>query len=109
MTKFARMTSRSPLTLGSFTRAPSLSRKGFSAGAPTGPPRPPRLPAIVAEGLSLVIVEQDIVQALKVANHVICLQEGRVVALAGNVVLEWLFGIKSAAIADDLKIVFSKG
>jgi branched-chain amino acid transport system ATP-binding protein len=42
-----------------------------------------RLPAIVAEGISLVIVEQDIVQALKVASHVYCLQEGRV-ALAGD-------------------------
>jgi len=41
-----------------------------------------RLPAIVAEGLSLVIVEQDIVQALAAASHVYCLQEGRV-ALAG--------------------------
>ena len=37
-----------------------------------------RIPAIVAEGLSLVIVEQDIVQALKSARHVYCLQEGRV-------------------------------
>jgi branched-chain amino acid transport system ATP-binding protein len=42
-----------------------------------------RLPAIVAEGSSLVIVEQDIVQALKVASRVYCLQEGRV-ALAGS-------------------------
>jgi branched-chain amino acid transport system ATP-binding protein len=42
-----------------------------------------RLPAIVAEGISLVIVEQDIVLALKVANHVYCLQEGRV-ALEGE-------------------------
>jgi branched-chain amino acid transport system ATP-binding protein len=42
-----------------------------------------RLPAIVAEGCSLVIVEQDIVQALKVASRVYCLQEGRV-ALAGS-------------------------
>ena len=41
-----------------------------------------RLPSIVAEGCSLVIVEQDIVQALAAANHVYCLQEGRV-ALAG--------------------------
>ena len=41
-----------------------------------------RLPSIVAEGLSLVIVEQDIVQALHAANHVYCQQEGRV-ALAG--------------------------
>jgi branched-chain amino acid transport system ATP-binding protein len=42
-----------------------------------------RIPAIVAEGLSLVIVEQDIVQALKSAKHVYCLQEGRV-ALEGE-------------------------
>ena len=42
-----------------------------------------RLPAIVAEGISLVIVEQDIVQALAAARHVYCLQEGRV-ALAGE-------------------------
>jgi branched-chain amino acid transport system ATP-binding protein len=42
-----------------------------------------RLPSIVAEGSSLVIVEQDIVQALKVANQVYCLQEGRV-ALTGS-------------------------
>ena len=38
-----------------------------------------RLPSILGEGLSLVIVEQDIVQALAAANHVYCLQEGRVV------------------------------
>ncbi|MEW6454085.1 MAG: ABC transporter ATP-binding protein [Pseudomonadota bacterium] len=37
-----------------------------------------RLPDIVSEGISLVIVEQDIVQALKTARHVYCLQEGRV-------------------------------
>ena len=42
-----------------------------------------RIPAIVAEGLSLVIVEQDVVQALKTAKHVYCLQEGRV-ALEGE-------------------------
>jgi branched-chain amino acid transport system ATP-binding protein len=41
-----------------------------------------RLPTIVAEGCSLVIVEQDIVQALKAATRVYCLQEGRV-ALTG--------------------------
>ena len=38
-----------------------------------------RLPSILSEGLSLVIVEQDIVQALAAANRVYCLQEGRVV------------------------------
>ncbi|HLH89952.1 MAG TPA: ABC transporter ATP-binding protein [Xanthobacteraceae bacterium] len=41
-----------------------------------------RLPAIVAEGTSLVIVEQDIAQALAAASQVYCLQEGRV-AFAG--------------------------
>ena len=38
-----------------------------------------RLPTITAEGISLVIVEQDIVQALTAAQHVYCLQEGRMV------------------------------
>jgi len=37
-----------------------------------------RLPEIVRDGISLVIVEQDIVQALKAASHVYCLQEGRI-------------------------------
>jgi branched-chain amino acid transport system ATP-binding protein len=41
-----------------------------------------RLPSILAEGIALVIVEQDIAQALKAAAHVYCLQEGRV-ALQG--------------------------
>jgi branched-chain amino acid transport system ATP-binding protein len=41
-----------------------------------------RLPSIVNEGASLVIVEQDIMQALAVSDHVYCLQEGRV-ALEG--------------------------
>jgi branched-chain amino acid transport system ATP-binding protein len=41
-----------------------------------------RLPSLIAEGLSLIIVEQDVVQALKAASHVYCLQEGRV-ALEG--------------------------
>ena len=42
-----------------------------------------RLPDIAAEGISLVIVEQDIAQALRAARHVFCLQEGRV-ALTGE-------------------------
>ncbi len=42
-----------------------------------------RLPAIAAEGLSLIVVEQDIVQALKAAGQVYCLQEGRI-ALQGK-------------------------
>jgi branched-chain amino acid transport system ATP-binding protein len=37
-----------------------------------------RLPSIMAEGTSLVIVEQDIAQALKASRNVYCLQEGRV-------------------------------
>jgi branched-chain amino acid transport system ATP-binding protein len=37
-----------------------------------------QLPQIVAEGLSLIVVEQDIAQALRAASHVYCLQEGRV-------------------------------
>ncbi len=41
-----------------------------------------RLPAILGEGVSVVLVEQDIVQALRAAQRVYCLQEGRV-ALAG--------------------------
>ena len=40
------------------------------------------LPAIRQEGSALAIVEQDIVQALKAAQHAYCLQEGRV-ALGG--------------------------
>ena len=36
-----------------------------------------RLPSIRGEGLSLVIVEQDIVQALKVSDRVYCFSEGR--------------------------------
>jgi len=41
-----------------------------------------RLPAILSAGTSIVMVEQDIVQALKAAQRLYCLQEGRV-ALAG--------------------------
>lgn len=42
-----------------------------------------QMPAVLAEGTSVVIVEQDIVQALKAARRVFCLQEGRV-ALSGQ-------------------------
>ena len=38
---------------------------------------------ILADGTALVIVEQDIAQALKAAAQVYCLQEGRV-ALQGR-------------------------
>ncbi|MCL4675856.1 MAG: ABC transporter ATP-binding protein, partial [Pararhodobacter sp.] len=36
------------------------------------------LPGIVGEGLTAVIVEQDISKALSVSSRVYCLQEGRV-------------------------------
>jgi branched-chain amino acid transport system ATP-binding protein len=42
-----------------------------------------RLPSILAAGTSLVLVEQDIVRALKAVQRAYCLQEGRV-ALAGS-------------------------
>ena len=42
-----------------------------------------RLPAVLAEGTAIILVEQDIVQALKAAQRVYCLQEGRV-ALTGE-------------------------
>lgn len=41
------------------------------------------LPQMLAEGLSLIIVEQDIAQALRAASYVYCLQEGHV-ALEGS-------------------------
>ncbi len=41
-----------------------------------------RLPAILKHGASIILVEQDIVQALRAAQRVYCFQEGRV-ALAG--------------------------
>jgi branched-chain amino acid transport system ATP-binding protein len=41
------------------------------------------IPAIKAQGTSLLLVEQDIVQALAVADRVYCFQEGRV-SLAGR-------------------------
>lgn len=49
-----------------------------------------RLPQITAAGISLVVVEQDVVQALKAAQQIYCLQEGRVAlqGAAGNVTRE---------------------
>ncbi len=41
------------------------------------------LPGIVAEGTSLLVIEQDIGQALKIADRVYCFQEGRV-TLSGD-------------------------
>jgi branched-chain amino acid transport system ATP-binding protein len=41
------------------------------------------LPQIKADGTSIVLVEQDIVQAMKVADRLYCFQEGRL-SLAGR-------------------------
>ena len=40
-----------------------------------------RLPEVAAQGTAIVVVEQDVVQALAAAHHVYCLREGRVVLL----------------------------
>ena len=37
-----------------------------------------QLPSIVAEGVSIVVVEQDVVQAMAATSYVYCLHEGRV-------------------------------
>jgi branched-chain amino acid transport system ATP-binding protein len=49
-----------------------------------------RLPQIASAGITLIIVEQDVAQALKAADHVYCLQEGRLVlqGRAGDVTRE---------------------
>ena len=41
------------------------------------------LPSIVAEGITLIIVEQDVRLAMEVSSRLYCLQEGRV-SLAGS-------------------------
>ena len=41
------------------------------------------LPAVVTQGISLLIVEQDVGLAMRVSQRLYCLQEGRV-ALAGR-------------------------
>jgi branched-chain amino acid transport system ATP-binding protein len=58
-----------------------------------------RLPSIVREGSAVVIVEQDIAQALAASHHVYCLQEGRVAlsgpanALTRDAILAAYFGV----------------
>jgi branched-chain amino acid transport system ATP-binding protein len=37
-----------------------------------------RLPIVIAEGTAVVVVEQDVMQALAASNYLYCLQEGRV-------------------------------
>ena len=41
------------------------------------------LPSVVAQGIALLIVEQDVGLAMRVSQRLYCLQEGRV-ALAGR-------------------------
>ncbi|PCH95865.1 MAG: ABC transporter ATP-binding protein [Rhodobacteraceae bacterium] len=41
------------------------------------------LPKIIGEGMSAILVEQDVTRALAVADRFICMQEGRI-SLAGN-------------------------
>ncbi len=58
-----------------------------------------RLRAVVAAGVAAVVVEQDIGQALKIAHHVYCLLEDRVVlegpaaALSRQAILDAYFGV----------------
>ena len=78
-----------------------------------------------AKALSLVIVEQDIVQALAAANHVYCLQEGRVVArrrgrhadargdlgglFRGVTTMEWVNIILQGVLVGGLYAMFAAG
>ena len=60
------------------------------------------LPAIVAEGMSVVLVEQDVSLAQRVSRRVVCLQEGRVSlegrsdALTHEQIAEAYFGLHAA-------------
>lgn len=62
-----------------------------------------RLAEIRAEGMAMVIVEQDISQATRVADRLYCLRSGRVVlegrpaALSRQAITEAYFGIEEAA------------
>lgn len=62
-----------------------------------------RLAAIRAEGMAMVIVEQDIGQASKVADQLFCLRSGRVVlegspaSLTRQQITEAYFGLEATA------------
>ena len=67
---------------------PARARCATRSACGPGPHRHPRhlcpaLPRIKANGASVILVEQDIVQAMQVASRVYCFQEGRV-SLAGR-------------------------
>jgi branched-chain amino acid transport system ATP-binding protein len=61
------------------------------------------LAGVIREGATVVLVEQDLTRALKVAGRVICLLEGRVVlqgaagALDRDAVVEAYFGLRRSA------------
>jgi branched-chain amino acid transport system ATP-binding protein len=61
------------------------------------------LPAICAEGMTIVIVEQDVAMAQRVSERVYCLQEGRVslhgpsAALTREQISQAYFGVEAAA------------
>ncbi|HEY4014892.1 MAG TPA: ABC transporter ATP-binding protein [Polyangiaceae bacterium] len=65
------------------------------------------LPRILSEGTSLLLVEQDVSQALRAADYVVCLLEGRVslegppVALSAAAIEAAYFGIHHTAGADE--------
>jgi branched-chain amino acid transport system ATP-binding protein len=61
------------------------------------------LPRILSEGTSLLLVEQDVSQALRVADHVVCLLEGRTSlegspqTLSAGAIEAAYFGVQQAA------------
>jgi branched-chain amino acid transport system ATP-binding protein len=67
------------------------------------------LPRIVGEGTSILLVEQDVSQALRVADHIHCLLEGRTVLeghpreLSAQAIEAAYFGVSRAARPNDGK------
>jgi len=61
------------------------------------------LAGIIAEGATVVLVEQDLTRALKVADRVVCMLEGRVVlegdakSLDRDTVVKAYFGLRRTA------------
>jgi len=61
------------------------------------------LPQIMATGLTVLLVEQDVSQALRVASHIHCLLEGRTTlvgtpaSISADQVEAAYFGLASAA------------
>jgi branched-chain amino acid transport system ATP-binding protein len=65
------------------------------------------LPRILSEGTSLLLVEQDVSQALRAADHVVCLLEGRIslegppCALSPPAIEAAYFGVSHGARGED--------